>query len=348
VQSEPTSRRRFLRQAAVGAGIGALGAPAPAAPASAAPAPIATFREIFPQHAELVLRRSRREHERIEQSLRRADARPVTVAVYQMRNHCGGTQGKQANLARMLDAVSAMARQKVQVLAFPEMCLPGYFTAVAGTPAEAREANHALADDPHQSDDVNKLRAAAREAAMVLAFGFCERAGQSHYNAIGLIDADGRWLGTRRKNPLSPGPYDLESFVEPDPAERSAVFKTRYATLGISNCFDGEFPESIRRMRLDGAEVLLWCNAATGSPDPGHSNRINYSAAYAQANRMWVACSNAVAENAYGTSLLVGPSGEPLVILPTDQEAFGTATFNLTLSADWTRWHDHLDPRLTE
>jgi len=343
VQSKPTSRRRFLRQAAVGAGIGALGAPA-----SAAPATVTTFREIFPQHAELVLRRSRRAHERIERSLRQADARPVTVAVYQMQNRCGGAQGKQANLARMLDAVSAMARQNVQILAFPEMCLPGYFTAVAGTPAQAREANHALADEPHASDDVNKLQAAAREAAMVLAFGFCEREGESHYNAIGVIDADGRWLGTRRKNPLSPGPYDLQSFVEPDPAERSAVFKTRYATLGISNCFDGEFPESIRQMRLDGAEVLLWCNAATGSPDPGHSNRINYSAAYAQANRMWVACSNTVAKNAYGTSLLVGPSGEPLVILPTNEEAFGIATFNLAMTDGWSRWRDHLDPRLTK
>jgi len=165
---------------------------------------------------------------------------------------------------------------------------------------------------------------------------------------VGHQRPDFRTISDFRKIPLSPGAYDLESFVEPDPRERSAVFTMRYATVGISNCFDGEFPESIRRMRLDGAEVLLWSNAATGSPDPGHSNRINYSAAYAQANRMWVACSNTVAENAYGTSLLVGPSGEPLVILPTNQEAFGTATFNLTMTDDWTRWHDHLDPRLTK
>jgi predicted amidohydrolase len=64
--------------------------------------------------------------------------------------------------------------------------------------------------------------------------------------------------------------------------------RTRYATIGLANCFDGEFPESVRRMRLAGAEVLLWCNAGTGSAKLGSSHRLHHSASYAQANLMWV------------------------------------------------------------
>ncbi len=306
----------------------------------------AVVRDVWAGHFDLLKVRIQKSREAIAASLRQPGARPVTVAVWQMRNHCGGEAGKRQNLGRMIGAIEQAARDGVQVLALPEMCLPGYFTRSAGTPAEATRANHELADQPAQSTAIQRLREAARDKRMVVAFGFCEREADKYYNAIGVIDADGTWLGTRRKNHLSPGPYDLESFTEPSPDRRCAVFRTRYATVGVSNCFDGEFPESVRRMRLAGAELLLWCNAATGNVTTGHSNRIHHSASYAQANQMWVACCNAVGEECYGTSVIVGPQGEPLVVLPPDREAFGVTTINLALGATWDTWRLRLDPHL--
>jgi N-carbamoylputrescine amidase len=339
-----TSRRNFLRAAASGAAISSLAAKLPAAPPTPAVenAAIPVVKEIFPQHAELIMSRSAAERERIARSLAGKDARPLVVAAYQMANRCDGPAGKATNLARMVQAIEAAAEQKVQVLAFPELCLPGYL--LAGTPAEAAEIFHSLADEPGNSSALDQLAAAAKQSKMVVAFGFCERAEGKFYNAIGLIDADGTWLGSRRKNPLSPHPHETEVFTEPDPAERTAVFKTRYVTLGLANCFDGEFPESIRRMRLAGAELLLWCNAGTGNPETGHSSRINASGCYAQANRMWVVCCNAVAEKFYGTSHIIGPAGEPLVVLPPVGEALAVATINLAQTADWDRWRLRLDP----
>jgi N-carbamoylputrescine amidase len=288
------------------------------------------------------LHRSAAEHERVAKSLNAAGARPVTVAAGQLANHCDGAAGKQANLVRMLSCIEAAAAKGVQVLVLPELCLPGYL--LSGTPAEAAEINHSLADFPGSSTALSQLADAARRFQMVLAFGFCERDGSDYYNSIGLIDADGTWLGTRRKNPLSPHPYETDSFREPDAAQRSAVFQTQFGTVGLSNCFDGEFPESIRRMRLAGAELLLWSNAGTGNPETGHSARINSAGCYAQSNRMWVVCCNAVGGNCYGTSVIVGPSGEPLVILPPKEEALGIATINLSLTSDWERWRSRLDP----
>jgi len=356
---DTTSRREFLHRTAIAAGAVswplertlAAGPPAPlssspvAGEESTGAAGCAVFREVCPQHYELLKLRSAKAHEAIAASLRQADARPVTVGAWQMRNQCGGQQGKRDNLGRMMDAMDRAAREGVQVLAFPEMCLPGYFTGAAGTPTEAARANHELADQVGQSECLKQLAERARAKRMVVALGFCERERDCHYNAVGVIDADGRWLGTRRKNPLSPTPYDLESFTQPDPAQRCAVFRTHYATVGLSDCFDGEFPESVRRMRLMGAEVLLWCNAATGNVATGSSNRLHHSASYAQANVMWVVCCNAVGKDCYGTSLIVGPSGEPQVMLPTDQESLGVAKINLTLSANWDRYRQRLDPK---
>jgi N-carbamoylputrescine amidase len=316
-----------------------------AEPTSWGDKPLPVLRDVCPQHVDLVMRRSRRQHEQLEKSLLAKAARPLAVGAYQMANHCSGEAGKKRNLKRMLQAIRFAAGKEIQVLAFPEMCLPGYFTRANGTSAEATKANHALADHVGKSEYLAQLQDGARRDQMVLAFGFCEQDGRDYYNSIGVIDADGSWLGSRRKNPLSPHPYETESFTEPDPARRSAVFKTRCATVGVSNCFDGEFPESVRQMRLEGAELLLWCNAATGNPELGHSSRINASGCYAQANRMWVVCCNAVADSCYGTSVILGPSGEPLVILPPNQEALGVATINLALTADWSQWRDRLDPK---
>lgn len=347
--SAQQSRRRFLGTAAASVAAG-FGAPSALSFSQAAEndKTLEVFSDICPQHVDLVLRRSKQQHEHLQKSLQAKNARPVTVAACQMANHCGGETGKKGNLERMLRAIESGARKEVQVLAFPEMCLPGYFTRTAGTPAEGVKANHALADRVGASTYLTRLQDAARQAKMVLAFGFCEKDGRDYYNAIGVIDADGAWLGSRRKNPLTASPFETESFTEPDAALRSTVFKTRYAKVGVSNCFDGEFPESIRRMRLEGAELLLWCNAATGNPQLGHSSRINASGCYAQANRMWVVCCNAVAGDCYGTSVIIGPSGEPLVILPPAGEALGVATINLAATADWDHWRQRLDPKWRE
>lgn len=302
------------------------------------------FTEICEQYCELLLKRSKQAHAEVEASLGTEAARGRVVGLYQMRNCCDGVSGKEANLLRMLSTVQRAADEGVQILVFPEMCLPGYFTSVNGSPTDAITANHSLADQVGSSRYLERLQNAARSATMVLAFGFCEQHGQAYYNSVGVIDADGRWLGTRRKNPLYPWPYDIDSFVEPDPCERSTVFHTRFATAGVSICFDGEFPESIRRMRLDDAEILLWCNAACGNSKLGTSHRVNHSCSYAQANGMWVVCCNCVAENASGTSVIVGPSGEPMVILPPGEEACGIATIDLALSDNWDVWRCRLAP----
>jgi len=304
-----------------------------------------TYRTICPQHKDLMMQRSSNAHDEIKKSLSREGARPVVVGAYQMANHCGGKKQKEENLERMLAAIQRMAGEGVQVLVFPEMCLPGYFTYVNGSATEARKANRALADEVKGSRYLDAVQRAARQEHMVVSFGFCERDGHDYYNSIGVVDADGSWLGTRRKNPLYPWAYEVDSFTEPDASERSAVFGTKYAKVGISNCFDGAFPESIRQMRLDGAEMLLWSNAAVGSAYLGSSGLIHHAGSYAQANNMWVVCCNCVAANTSGTSVIMGPAGEPLVILPPDREGFGVATVNLALTVNWEMWRKRLGPQ---
>jgi len=299
-------------------------------------------RGLYPQQ-ELLERRSRRARLRVQAALDEPGARPVVVGVCQISNHSDGAAGKESNLKRMLGCVEAATTQGIQILVFPEMCLPGYFVREHGTPEQARTVARALADEVGCSPSLARLQMAAGRGGMVLSFGFAEVSDDCVYNAVGVVDADGTWLGVRRKNPLSPGPYDLVPFTEPPRSERSTVLGTHYGTVGVSNCFDGEFPESVRRMRLDGAELLLWSNAGTGDASTGSSSRFNQCGSYAQTNRMWVASCNAVSGRFYGNSCIYAPWGEPLVQLPPHEEMLGVATIDLALCADWSTWRDRLD-----
>ena len=48
----------------------------------------------------------------------------------------------------------------------------------------------------------------------------------------------------------------------------------------------------------------------------------------------------------YGTRVIVGPRGEPLVVLPTNREVVGVTTINLALGGTWDTWRLRLDPQL--
>ena len=172
-----------------------------------------TYTGIFDTHGTMVLARSQQAQTDLATNLKKeSGGAPLTVGAYQMRNCCGGMSVKKENLQRMLSGISAAAEKGVQMLAFPEMCLPGYFTPVAGSAEEAVSANRELADVVLESAYIQALQEAARKTGMVLAFGFCENAVGRYYNAIGIVNADGAWLGTRRKTPLYPWPYETEGF----------------------------------------------------------------------------------------------------------------------------------------
>lgn len=297
---------------------------------------------IHADYFQNLLARSANVQRHNRETARAEGGRGLVAGLCQMENRCGGERGKERNLARMLKAIRLAARRGVRLLAFPEMALPGYFTWVAGTAEAAREAARALADAPASSPHLRRLRRAAREAGMALAFGFAERAGKRVYNSIGVIDADGRWLGAHRKNPLFPWPYELEPFDEPAKDRRVSVFRTRVAAIGVANCFDGSFPETVRAMRLAGAELLVWCNAAVGDSRLGNGDRVPQAGGHAVFNKLFVICCNCVGENVSGSSSICDCDGEPLVILPPREEGLAVAELNLARAANWDIYRTRL------
>jgi len=101
-----------------------------------------------------------------------------TVAAWQMRNHLRRPAGQREKLSAddrgdRVRVASGRADSRL-----PRDVLPGYFTAAAGTPAEAASMNHRLADRVGHTEELTRLATRRGRARMVLAFGFCERMRQ--------------------------------------------------------------------------------------------------------------------------------------------------------------------------
>ena len=73
-----------------------------------------------------------------------------------------------------------------------------------------------LAKPPEENPAVNHFRKVARELDVVLPVSFFERAGNTQFNSVAVIDADGEILGIYRKTHIPDGlPYAEKFYFTP-------------------------------------------------------------------------------------------------------------------------------------
>ena len=186
----------------------------------------------------------------------------------------------------------------------------------------------------------------AAELSVVLPLSFFEAANNAHYNALAMIDADGRVLGRYRKSHIPDGPGYQEKFYFRPGDSGFKVWQTRYGKLGAAICWDQWFPESARIMALKGAEVLLYPTAIGSEPPPAppvdsrdHWRRVMQGHAAANyvplvaANRVGIEPGQAGELNFYGSSFIAGPTGEILAELGRDEEGIILAAFDFVAIA---------------
>ena len=148
----------------------------------------------------------------------------------------------------LLDATAAQARaQGANLLVCPEMSLTGYQIGAAGVAAFAEPADGPLAQ---------AVAAIAQRHGIAIVYGYPERHAQGGkpHNAAQFVDADGQRLSNYRKTHLF-GDIDRAQF---SPGARApAVFEWHGWKLGLSLCYDIEFPEPARSLALQGVDAIL-------------------------------------------------------------------------------------------
>ncbi|MDQ4078822.1 MAG: nitrilase family protein [Chloroflexota bacterium] len=154
---------------------------------------------------------------------------------------------KPANLNKIRAFVEKAAARQVELIAFPEMCITGYWH-VRKLP---REAIDELAEPIPAGPSTELLLSLATEHEMTIGAGLIERAGDgSLYNSYVVAMPDSHTACHRK----------LHTFISPymKSGDAYTVFDTPHGCkVGVLICYDNNIIENARITALMGAEVLL-------------------------------------------------------------------------------------------
>ncbi len=199
-----------------------------------------------------------------------------------------------------------------------------------------------LAKPLSENAAVKRFTEVAKELQVVLPISFYEKAGNTAFNTIAIIDADGTILGTYRKTHIPDGlPYAEKFYFTPGDTGFK-VWKTKYADIGVGICWDQWFPEAARSMALLGAELLFYPTAIGSEPTLNVDSKSHWQHAmqgHAAANIMPVIASNRIGTETddessmtfYGSSFISDQTGT--IVEEADRETESVLVHEFDLDA---------------
>ncbi len=263
-------------------------------------------------------------------------SRRITVAATQMA--C--SDDREANVAAAEALVREAAGRGADVVLLQELFETPYFC------KDQNPGHFALARPADDHPTIRRMQALAAELGVVLPVSFFERANNAYFNALAMIDADGRALGIYRKSHIPDGPGYQEKFYFAPGDTGFRVWRTRAGVVGAAVCWDQWFPECARAMALKGAEILLYPTAIGSEPqDPALDSRDHWQTTmrgHAAANMVPLAAANRIGREEgescaltfYGRSFIAGPTGEIVAEAGEEKAEVVVATFDLDAIAE--------------
>ena len=260
--------------------------------------------------------------------------RTVTVATTQMA--CGWDI--QQNIATATDLVTKAAKAGANIILLQELFETPYF-------CQTHDFDYLkLATSVADNAAINHFKALAKELDIVLPISFYEKSGNTFFNSVTVIDADGEILGTYRKTHIPDGIPYAEKFYFTPGNTGFKVWDTKYAKIGIGICWDQWFPECARSMALMGAELLFYPTAIGDEPTLGIDSKGHWQRCmqgHAAANLIPVIAANRIGKETisqngedstlefYGSSFITNGRGEIIHEASKDKKEVLTATFDL-------------------
>lgn len=255
--------------------------------------------------------------------------RNVTVAATQM--HC--TWDREDTLQRADRLVRQAAEQGANIILLQELFETPYF-------CQRQDFSYmSLATTVESNPAIRHFSVLAKQLHVVLPISFFEQHGNTAFNSIAIIDADGSLLGIYRKTHIPDGlPYAEKFYFTPgDTGFR--VWDTAFGKIGVGICWDQWFPETARSLALLGAELLFFPTAIGSEPILKHDSMPhwrNCMKGHAAANIMPVIASNRIGTETdgtsmtfYGSSFICDESGELVASADRESECVLTAAFDL-------------------
>ncbi|EIJ2376423.1 MULTISPECIES: N-carbamoylputrescine amidase [Vibrio] len=243
------------------------------------------------------------------------------------------------NLAKAKKAIREAAQSGANVILPQELFAAPYF-------CKKQEAKYfELAEETENCRLIKEMSALAKELGVVIPVSYFEKAGNTFFNSLVMIDADGTVLDNYRKSHIPDGPGYSEKYYFSPGDTGFKVWQTKFGKFGAGICWDQWFPELARSLALHGAEAIFYPTAIGSEPqDPTLDSRDHWQRTmqgHSAANLVPVIASNRVGTEVddgiettfYGSSFITDHTGAKIAEAPREGETIIYAEIDLAATA---------------
>ncbi|MCG6398419.1 N-carbamoylputrescine amidase [Vibrio alginolyticus] len=243
------------------------------------------------------------------------------------------------NLAKAKKAIREAAQNGANVILPQGLFAAPYF-------CKKQEAKYfGLAEETENCRLIKEMSALAKELGVVIPVSYFEKAGNTFFNSLVMIDADGTVLDNYRKSHIPDGPGYSEKYYFSPGDTGFKVWQTKFGKFGAGICWDQWFPELARSLALHGAEAIFYPTAIGSEPqDPTLDSRDHWQRTmqgHSAANLVPVIASNRVGTEVddgiettfYGSSFITDHTGAKIAEAPREGETIIYAEIDLATTA---------------
>jgi beta-ureidopropionase len=237
---------------------------------------------------------------------------------------------RRENVNKALRMMADASKAGAQLIVFPEMSVDPFFPQYR---AEKRYFDWAV---PVPGPLTDRFQEQAATLGLATVPNLFERGGPGcYYDCSPVFDVDGNYLGQQRMNHVLEGPGYNERYYYWAGDSGYPVFDIGPARIGVAICYDRHFPEVMRSLALNGAEVIVVPTATAALEAQFRAVWEIEMQAAAVANGVFVAVSNRAGVDDtltfFGSSFAVDPYGRVLARAPEDDVALLVVELDLDL-----------------
>ncbi|HWL10956.1 MAG TPA: carbon-nitrogen hydrolase family protein [Planctomicrobium sp.] len=242
----------------------------------------------------------------------------MRIAVVQMDVALGEIE---ANLTRMLERVEESRRHGADLTIFPECALTGYcFDGLAETRPFAQSI---------PGPATERFRERLKQLGGAVVFGMIEKHGEGIFNAAVLVTGEGVQASYRKIHLPYLGIDQFATYGD----RPFSVAEYEGVRLGLCICYDSAFPESMRSLMLQEADVFV---LPTNFPSGADVMTDFVLRTRALENKVYFACSNRIGDERgwrfIGQSQIIDPSGQWIAKAAGEEETILYADIDVELA----------------
>ena len=250
------------------------------------------------------------------------DGRRLRVAVVQQ----AASEDRDHNIARGLEAVSRAAGAGARLVCFAELAFDWFH------PQRPAQGDPARFAEEVPGPTTERFAAAARRHEVAVVINLYERTGDRCFDSSPVIDVDGTLLGRTRMVHIT----DYDGFHEQGyyaPGDLGLpVYDTGVGRIGVAICYDRHYPEAMRSLALDRADVVVVPQAGAAGEWPDGLFEAEMRVAAFQ-NGYFTVLTNRVGREEVlefaGGSFVCDPMGRVLARAPEGEEHLLVADLDL-------------------